>query len=307
MKNIIPIFFAADDNYLPYLAVALRSVKENASENYKYKIYILHSGVSEVYAEKITAMQNENFSIEFTDVSEKLTEISSRLHMRDYYTGTTYYRIFIADMFPEYDKALYLDSDTVILGDISELFNHDVGENLIGAITDETVLSVPIFKSYVKDVLGIKPKNYFNAGIILMNLKKFREENFYEKFADLLQKYKFTVAQDQDYLNVLCAGKVTYISPEWNKMPIPGENDPAPKLIHYNLTRKPWHYKKVLYQEFFWKYAKQTDFYGEIENALASFTEEDAKRDAECEKNLLRIAESEINSAVNYSRLFAVK
>ena len=84
-------------------------------------MYVLHSGVSENYYEKIMRFSEEGFEISFVDVSQRLQEISSLLHMRDYYTCTTYFRIFIAGMFPQYDKALYLDCDTVILGDISAL------------------------------------------------------------------------------------------------------------------------------------------------------------------------------------------
>ena len=105
-KGVIPIFFATDDNYLPFLAVTLQSMYENSSRDYKYEMYVLHSGVRDSYYEKIMAYNKPNFSIQFVDVSAKVKEIAKHLHMRDYYTCTTYYRVFIAEMFPQYDKAL---------------------------------------------------------------------------------------------------------------------------------------------------------------------------------------------------------
>ena len=80
----------------------------------------------------------------------------------------------------------------------------------------------------------------------------------------LIEKYKFIVAQDQDYLNVICKDKVRYIGMEWNRMPIGGEDENAPKLIHYNLTMKPWHYDNILFQEYFWYYAERSPFYEQI-------------------------------------------
>lgn len=66
--------------------------------------------------------------------------------------------------------------------------------------------SFEVYKKYVSEVDGLDPSMFFNAGVILMNLKSFREENFYERFADLLKKYKFTVIQDEDYLT--CSVKI---------------------------------------------------------------------------------------------------
>lgn len=305
MKPIVPIFFAADENYLPYLAVSLKSIYENASRGYKYEIHVLNSGISEESADRILKLAAEDFDISFDNVSDKLKTLFGKLHIRDYYTCTTYYRIFIADMFPQYDKALYIDSDTVILGDISELYGHDIGDNLVGAIADETVMDVQAFSTYVEYALGIRPEKYFNAGILVMNLKKFREEDFYTSFTELLGLYRFSVAQDQDYLNVLCKDRVFPISSEWNKMPIKTDYLTSPKLIHYNLTRKPWHYSDILYEEHFWHYAGMTEFYGEIMNTRELFDEENAKKDAECERKLVALAASEADNPSNYFNTYA--
>lgn len=305
MKPTVSLFFAADQNYLPYLAVSLCSIKAHADRSRKYSVTVLHSGISEESAGRITSMSEEGFTVRFTDVSEKLAALGDRLQLRDYYTHTTYYRIFIAELFPELDKALYIDSDTVALTDVGELYDHDLGDCLVGGIPDETVSITPIFRNYVEQTLGVHADDYFNAGVLLMNLKAFRKENFFGKFVDLLGKYRFSVAQDQDYLNVICKDRVLYISPLWNKMPIPSPSAATPKLIHYNLTRKPWHYSNVLYREHFWEYAKKTDYYDEIAAVLESYGEDRKKADAACEQSLLRLAESESLRPDNYRRIYA--
>lgn len=307
-KRTIPVFFAADDNYLPFLAVSLKSVKDNASKDGDYKIYILHSGLKGNDAETIMKLDEEGFSISFVDVSEKLNAVADSLQLRDYYTCTTYYRVFIAGMFPQYDKALYMDSDTIALGDVGELFSYELGDNLIGAVPDQAVAAVGPFREYTKNALGIDFTHYFNAGIILMNLKQFRDDDFYGKFYALLKKYKFEVAQDQDYLNVLCKGRVAFIDPEWNTMPL-GEtvkDETRPKIVHYNLTRKPWHYSDVRYQDYFWEYARKTEFYDRIMKMRESFTEEMAACDTAGENKLIALALKEASSDKNYFRLFGM-
>ena len=304
-KKIIPVFFAADENYMPYLAVALHSLKENESKEYFYQIYVLHADMdcASENVQKLYKYQDENFKITCVDVSEKMQEVKHSLHLRDYYTGATYYRIFIADMFPQYDKALYLDSDIAVLGDISELFGIELGENLVGAVPDGAVASVAQFRLYTKEVLGIDAQNYFNAGVLLMNLKAFREYGFYKKFCSLLKKYKFHVAQDQDYLNVICKDKVCYLGAEWNKMPIENSAQ-TPKLIHYNLTMKPWHYENVLYKESFWQYARKTEFYQRILNDLAAYSQEKRDADAASEKALIQLCVKEAEREDNYLKRF---
>ena len=303
-KKVIPVFFAADENYFPYLTVALSSLKANASQGYQYAIYILTAGVTQVAEEKMKKYEDERFSIALVDVSKEMETVKSNLQIRDYYTGATYYRIFIAEMFPQYDKAIYIDSDIVLLGDISEMFKVDIGDALVGAVADEAVAAVPEFRLYTKEVLGIEASRYFNAGVLLMNLKKFRDEGFYAAFCDLLKAYKFSVAQDQDYLNVLCAGKVVFLDREWNKMPISGENGLRPKLIHYNLTMKPWHYDNVLYKEYFWQYAKGVEDYPLILDALANYSDEKKQKDAASEKGLISLCVAEAAREDNYLKKY---
>ena len=302
-EQIIPIFFAADKNYIPFLSVSLDSLKENASKSYRYEIYILNTDIDEKTAEPVKKFEDENFGVHFIDVSERLEEVKNSLQLRDYYTGATYYRIFIANMFPEYEKALYIDSDTIVLGDVSELFNTELKSNLIGAIPDEAVAVVPEFRLYTKETLGVEAEKYFNAGVILMNLKEFRKSNFYGKFCGLLKTYKFCVAQDQDYLNVLCKDRIVFVGNEWNKMPIGGASE-TPKLIHYNLTMKPWHYEDILFKEHFWHYAKRSEYYERILGELRAYSAEKKQKDADSEVALKALAVKEAKREDNYFKRF---
>ena len=306
IRGSIPVFFATDDNYLPYLAVALQSLKENSSEKYRYEIYVLHSGVSEDYREKIESMQEENFSVTFVDVTEKLKDISAHLHMRDYYTCTTYFRVFIAEMFPEYDKAVYLDCDVVALGDISELYSYKLGDNLIGGAPCEGVNSFEVYKEYVRKTDGLNPDYFFNAGVLLLNLKGFREEGFYDKFAALLKAYKFVVIQDEDYLNVLCQDRVLRLARAWNKFPVAKDllTKDELRIVHYGMTWKPWHYADIPYQEYFWEYAKKTAFYPLIKEVFENYCEADRQKDKTCEDNLAQLAKNEAERADRYFAVY---
>lgn len=305
-KPVVPVFFATDDNYLPFLAVTLESIKENSSKKYSYRFYVLHSGVSQNYREAIDRYSAPDFEVTFVDVTEPLKDIAAHLHMRDYYTCTTYFRVFIAGMFPQYDKAIYLDCDTVVLGDLAELYNYDLGGNMIAGAPCEGVNSTQVYKDYVSKVCGLDPDYYFNAGVLLMNLKGFREEGFYEQFADLLKKYKFQVIQDEDYLNVLCQDRVLRLPRVWNKFPIALDRPEREhlRIVHYGMTWKPWKYADIPYQEYFWEYAKKTEFYQMMLDSLKNHDEAGMQRDKDGENSLAALAQSEVDRPDGYFKVY---
>ena len=294
--EVIPIFFAVDDGYIPFLAVAIESLIDNSSKNYYYSLKILHTNVSEENKKKINKYQRDNVNIEFVDLNYYIERVKDKLYTRDYYTKTTYFRLFVPDLYPQYSRALYLDSDITILGDIAELYHTDIGTNLVAGVPDGAVQTVDIFKEYVEKFVGVRDyNNYFNAGILVMNLSEMRKYKFQEKFLYLLENVKFTVAQDQDYLNRLCKGRVKIVDKVWNVMPMPelGVDEKDVKLVHYNLNYKPWHYDDILYQDFFWKYAQRTEFYDEIVNMRKSYTEKQKFDDFEKGKKLINLAKYE--------------
>lgn len=301
-KTIIPIFYAADENYMPYLAVALAALKERMSDGYEYHVHVLYSGKINGAATKVKEMEEGNLFIHFEDVSDKIAKISDCMHCRDYYTSAIYYRLFIPELFPQYKKVIYMDCDTIALSDVAELYLTDIGDCLIGAVADQAVGAVEAFKAYTKYALEIDAERYFNSGVIVMNLVKFREMQFYDKFHSVLRSYNFTIAPDQDVLNLLCKDKVYYYGAEWNQMPIAGTQVGLPKLIHYNLTMKPWHYDGILYEEYFWAYAAKTVFLDVIKEAKANFTADRVKRDEEGSVKLVALAQAEAENPHNFIR-----
>lgn len=298
----IPIFFASDNNYAPYLAVAIKSLLSNASSDYFYKIHVLTTNLDEDICEKIKRLATPNSSIEIISLAQEIEHIKHRFHLRDYYSIETYYRFFIPDMFPQYDKVLYLDCDITVLGDISNLFLTNISNFLVGAAQEQVMAHYKVFGDYVEKVLDVKVKDYFNAGVLLMNTKLFRAYNITFKFFKMMSEFKFRVTQDEDYLNVLCKDQVKKLSIGWNKMPFEetGFDDIDLQLIHYNLGWKPWHYENVMYEEYFWQYAVQTEFYDQIKQGLINFSDEDRQRDKDGFENLKILAIEDINDPDNF-------
>lgn len=279
----VNICFAIDDNYAAYLKVALYSLLLNRNREYFYNILILNTDVSEAHREEIGSLikKEEKVEVRFVDVSKESTLVHCDV---DGYisVATTYRLLLLSDMFSEYAKILYLDSDIIVEGDISQLYYSPMN-NLPVAAVEETGFrqmsyskravfingSIPYnVDNYRTDALMMKhPESYFNAGVILFDLKKCRELIIFDDVLSILKSKKFFY-NDQDILNILFDGQVCLLDYSWNyqnnvdsflaKRPErygPMYSDVKrefPNLIHYVSSYKPWkdqvalgeHYRK---------------------------------------------------------------
>ena len=293
MNREIPIFFTIDDSYAPFLAVALNSAIKNSDPQRNYKAIVLYQDLGADNISRLQSLQTENFKIELMPIRANMEALDDRMSNRlrcDYFTLTIYFRLFIPSMFPQYDKGIYIDSDVVLTDDIAKLFDIDIGENYIGACNDLSIADIPPLVAYTEKAVGVNAKEYINSGVLLMNLKKMRDDDLEGHFLSLLNKYHFdSIAPDQDYLNAMCNGKIYYLEEKWDTMP----NDAKPmltetSLIHYNLFSKPWCYDGIQYEEQFWNYARDCGFIDEIREFKASYTEDKKKADSECLELLVR-------------------
>jgi len=279
--QVIPIFFASNDNYIPLVSVMIRSIMENtvnSEETLKYEIIILHRGISWEIIEKFREMSAEfpRFSINF---HEMLFENSNFFISRNI-TVEAYFRLFIPFRFPQYEKALYFDGDMVCQSDVSELFNTDISNYLIASVRDVAVAWYFLpekkkdskhHKIYEYMLSMKKPYNYINSGMLLINCEMYRQ-TFSEKYiSDTILSREWQI-YDQDVINFLAEDKILYLDYKWDFMPLwewaqylPQnlkneyiEAQKSPKIIHFKPHLHWWY---VPYSPFFWKYAARTPFF----------------------------------------------
>ena len=303
MTREIPIFFSTDDNYIPYLDTAVASLIANASKEYRYRIIVLNTGLSCENEALVKKNERPGFAIDFVNISEELKDIKSRFKDVYHFSIVTYYRLFIASLFPQYDKIVYLDCDLIVLGNIAELFNMEMGDNILAAAPERFVQSTEEFRVYAEKALGVDPDRYVNAGVLLMNLEEFRKCKIEERFVELISHYDFDLLDpDQAYLNYLCDGKILVLKNGWNKEPIPEECDGKKNIVHYALYKKPWQYDDVIDGECFWEYAARSPFYQVIKDRKASFSPEDRAKKDEMAKEILTHAIEITKSEETFSK-----
>lgn len=294
--KVVPIFITISDDYAPYAACTIASLIKNANPKRYYRIIILHDGMSFHSYIRLRNLVSRNCEIQFHKISHSvylrmiIRHCAKKTGSGDFYSSAIYYyRSFIARLYPQYDKAIYIDSDTILTGDIAELYDIDLGDNVIGAMVDPKVVNIPVFSAYVENALGVPANEYVNSGVLLMNLKRLRKMKYLTRMIEIINKYDASlVAPDQDYLNVICRGKIYHLDSIWNAQP---EKNGAPKdakLVHFNLFKKPWHSDDVDGSKLFWEAAKNSGYYNELLHVKENYPVEK-----------LRIKEDQVNALMD--------
>lgn len=265
----IPVFYAVNEKYVPYLTVSITSLIDHSNPQRQYELYVLNQNLSKSSQVALQDLAKSNVSIHLISMGKRLASLQNEHNTLrgDYETLTIYYRLFIADMFPEYHRAIYLDADTILRDDIAKLYQTDLHGNLIGAVPDAFARRYDEAVQYVDRSLGLDMDHYFNSGVMLMDLQALRDNHFSRLFMHLLNTYHLDLlAADQDYLNTICQGLIETLPETWNANPTKDGREPVknPKLVHYAFFDKPWLHQAIPYDEYFWPEAAKSRYFKQL-------------------------------------------
>ena len=178
-----------DENYIRYLAVAVASICYNTK--YFCQFYILADRVSDFRKHQVMDLQSrfDNFDIQWIDLNDQHRDYIIKTYIsrskNAVYTKNiaNYARFLMPDMLPNVKRALYMDSDLIVYGDIADLYNMDLGKYVLGAVADSLVFSDE--NTHNKLLKYISPNHlYFNAGILLINCEQWRKQKIFGKIAE---------------------------------------------------------------------------------------------------------------------------
>lgn len=290
MDETIQIALAADATYKRQLAVTLCSLAAAQQQSEcSCAVTVLHDGISASDRSRITACVRDRVGISWLQVDEGRTK---GLH----YSGSvsTMFRLLLPDLLPEADRVIYLDSDTVILSALDDLWKHDLGESLLGAVRDAaSPWAAGLGMTHWRD-LGLDPGTaYFNAGVMVIPLATWRKEEVGQAALAKVRKASF-VYEDQDALNAVAGGNWLQLPRRWNVQTadmlgqtagwalMRAEIEAAladPAIIHYTRPAKPWWIGSVNPRADLWfRYLDQTPWAGWRPPARRSLLREAAYR-----------------------------
>lgn len=276
--NKINIVFASDDNYAQHIAVVIASIMAKTKE--KVCFFVINDNIS---SEKITKLKNTavklNTTIEFISVPE---EKFKNVYLSGHVSKAAYFRLALADIMPDdIEKAIYLDVDLLVYDDIAKLWQYDIKEYALAAVPDFGIMASNRLCRQKKEVIGLpKGKAYFNSGVLLINLKKWRQENYTKQIFEIINENQFP-HHDQDALNKLFMESWLPVELRWNVIPPVYNLFPKvlvnkvfrkqaleakrnPGIVHYAGRYKPWEFALYVgFNDMYYKYLKQTAFANE--------------------------------------------
>lgn len=235
------IFFAVNDAYARQLGVCLVSILEN-NQNEHIHFHVLSRDFSEKSKKEIQNLRKKykNWKISYHSPDEKLFS-NLKLNI-DYITIETYFRYIIADLAPNLDKCLYLDADLIINGSLSGLWNTPLEDYYCAGVKDLFIER----SDYKKEIQFSENDLYANAGVLLFNLAKIRQDGMVQKLFENTEKLADKISyQDQDIINITFKGRIKELESIYN---FTAENVKREKgkrkkavIVHYTGKRKPWH------------------------------------------------------------------
>ena len=278
------IIFSSNEEFAPVTAVAIRSLLESGSRENTYHIILIHTDISSKTTKKKKKMaaSYDNASLRLLDIGDIVSSGKYYIKNRQHFSKEAYYRLYIPFILDEsYEKALYFDADMLFYRDVEELFSIDVSDELIAAVRDywgicQCYMSWKNVRSYRERIGLTDIDDYVISSTVLFFLDNIRKDGFdAQKVKRLISRRKWK-QHDQDVLNILCKGRIRYISPKWGMIKEHQDNfrylpetllkeittasdDIA--VYHFAAYRKPWRgfYEKESGD--FWKHAAKTPFF----------------------------------------------
>ena len=238
MDNPLNVFFSIDKNYVQHFTVAVTSLLEN-NRDISITIYVIHNIDDNALLDKTGDFIKDGYGLTLNFI--RIGPINfSRFTTNANYTNATYFRLFLAETIPgDVDSGLVLDSDLVVTGSIKELANINISKRYIYAASEALPdLNIQRFKR-----IGFHTDGYFNSGVILINLKAWREERLTEKFVSIADKYmKEFEWYDQDILNFYFINNWGQFDKKYNAVHVTKKLPETPVIVHYASFSKPWFY-----------------------------------------------------------------
>lgn len=211
------IVYITDEKYVMPTCVSIISLIENNKSKAQYQVFVLLNEVSEESKRCLCSIQDEHVKCIFLEIkNEQYDELSKTCLIKDIYVSkAALFKFDIARILNNVDKVLYLDGDVIVNADIGSLYNVDISDYYVAAVNDMLDTKTDEGISALAHNVGINSEEYFNSGVMLLNLKKIREE----QMPDKLLKYRVDKKNnfmDQDTFNGVLGQKRLSLPYYWN-------------------------------------------------------------------------------------------
>lgn len=302
----IAIASALDNNYTVPTVVMIYSLMQSASKDTVYHIFLL---VPDDYKDENKSrfiLLTRDFPLHQIHFINMGSLFVTQKLLIEHITFPTFYRLMLPQILNEWDKCIYLDGDMLIFSDLKVLHDIELSMYYVGGVKAPFYVRTNEIREENRKKIGIPDMDhYINAGVLLMNLKKLREDSMTKRFIELLDERK-EQTNDQDIINVACYGKIKLLPFRFNyqlESACLGDevlssvlsyeerqmDNIMPDILHYsNSNVKPWNTLEYIYSDLWWEYFRKTSYRVEEKRRKAAIE----KKRKENEERFERILEA---------------
>lgn len=262
MERNLVFLINEKNSYARHLGAVIVSILENSQVF--WNIYIIYTSLSQESREKLEILEkNYPAKLNFIQLEESLMErfkVGEGTHLDKIVFG----RLYVPNILKDKKKALYMDIDMIVKKPLEEIYETELGEFSIGAVPDGNW-----DQEQSRERLGLeKDHRYFNAGIMLMDLEKLRENKVFDKVIEYcLNPDRELKLNEQDALNIIFGNNYKELPLKWNYTHCHSEEENLKSeeigLIHYTGSMKPWDCRSISpFKKEYWKYLEKTPWKG---------------------------------------------
>jgi len=239
---------ATDDVFAPHCATMLRSLLATQA-GAATEIHVLHDpGLSADSRSKLSRACDGRLNLLEVPAALLRQLPTTRFHV------ACWYKVLLPELLPAHGRALYLDSDALVLQPLSALWETDLQGHLFGAVVNPLY---PFMRDRARELGLARPDEYLNSGVLLLDLAAMRQERVVERIREYAHRHPNNRWPEQDALSVVCRGRWQALHPRWNAqstlfdleprdLPLPpdqvAEATAHPAVVHFIGPHKPWHY-----------------------------------------------------------------
>lgn len=263
-----------DNNYAPYSSVVIASIIDHNPEE-EITFHLLHTDLTKERCDIIKSWV-ESFKGKKVCFYQMKKESFSDFPIDEhtYLDYGAYIRLYLGECLKQIDKVLYLDCDVIVNGSLCELWNTDISDYAVAGVRDRINDYIRVYNRLDYQMC----EGYINSGMMLINLKRWREDDFFKKAQQLACEKGASVLKnhDQDIINAIYHGQILMLPFRYNLLeyylyveewlyldrkyyPEIVEACKTPAIIHFCMPQKPWHYECINpFKELYYKYRKMT-------------------------------------------------
>lgn len=316
MKSVVPVCYITDENYILPTIVSISSLLETRGKGTTYHVHLITTFALGKEGLMIDELRRKHPECTITILRSEQIGDARLENRKNHVSKVALLKYVLCDLLPTIDKAIYIDGDTVIQKDLTELYRINLGDNYLGAATALIGYNQKYHDWQYESLVGVPFGEYINTGVMVMNFAALRRDAVAAKLLAFTESNRKLIFMDQDAFNAVCKGRIILLDRRYNLMP---ECATAPSsamreaasrpeeavILHFAGKKKPWNTFAARWSRHYAGYYHRSPARGEFFRTLGRYGKRELRKKAlRPFRRIRNFVEGELREASQRYRVF---